>query len=88
MLLVALKHNGKWDFLGKIFRINGTTLESTVMHIVQIIADYVYNEVVDFCKTKYTISQMHRYAIKFHHIKHVVCYGCKVPASKPAVPES
>lgn len=52
------------------FKINDPTFKCTVMSMVKIITDYVYNEVVDSYKSEYITFQMHPDGTKFHHFKY------------------
>ena len=58
MLMVTMKHGGKWDLLGSVLKGKGPTFERPVTGILNIIIDNIYHNHVDRLGMKYFISQL------------------------------
>lgn len=42
MLLAVCKHGGQWDYLGRMFKIEGPTFEKPITKSLKVIADEFY----------------------------------------------
>lgn len=55
MLLVVCKHGGQWDFLAKMFGIEGSTFEQLTTKFLKSFLAVVFGNFVYFCREYYTM---------------------------------
>ena len=65
MTLAVLKHGGQWDFLAKMFRLEGPTFERMIMKFIYIISYPVFEHYVEYQGQKWKIKLMSRKKIGF-----------------------
>ena len=70
MLLTLLKHGGLWHFVGRMFRITGSTFERTIMRMVDIVHTEFYEMTVERANEKYSLARLHRDHTIFDHHRH------------------
>lgn len=47
MTLAVLKHRGQWDWLGRMFQIEGSTFERHVTRFISLLSDKLYEIYVE-----------------------------------------
>ena len=67
MLVTLLKHGGQWDFVGRMFCINGPTFERTIMRMVDIVNKDMYEHLVEQTNEKYNMKKLNEDDTLFEH---------------------
>ena len=85
MLLVTLKHAGKWDLLAYIFESKAPTFERMMISLLLIISDHAYNRYVNGMLEKYSTKELNKADRGFSHV-HFARYATDVtfqPSNRP-----
>ena len=65
MLLVVLKHGGRWDILGQVFRIKGPCFERMITNFAKLIAPELYKIFVTDLSNEFTMAKLRALDLKF-----------------------
>lgn len=85
MILVVLKHAGKWDFLAKMFGVKGPTFERMITSFIHLIQEQFYEIFVGYQETRYPMKRLIKDKAIFSNFLLLVCRRCNISASKPSV---